>query len=119
MRGEISWVGRAGLAAEFASALRGYPHLRFEITEEPSAGNDGQRFVATPSLGLWRSPMGVYGEAFVSEDRLRAAVSEALSLGGSVVDAVDSVLGGPWDRELEPFRYAGDGVPVRWLHQVG
>ncbi|MEI6109594.1 MAG: DUF3145 family protein, partial [Actinomycetes bacterium] len=29
------------------------------------------------------------------------------------------VLGGAWDRELEPFRYAGDGVPVRWLHQVG
>jgi hypothetical protein len=35
-----------------------------------------------------------------------------------LVDAVDEVMGGPWDRELEPFRYAGDGVPVRWLHQV-
>ncbi|MEV1179203.1 DUF3145 family protein, partial [Nonomuraea sp. NPDC049784] len=21
-----------------------------------------------------------------------------------------------WDEELEPFRYAGDGAPVRWLH---
>ena len=24
----------------------------------------------------------------------------------------------PWDDELEPFRYAGEGAPVRWLHQV-
>ena len=22
------------------------------------------------------------------------------------------------DAELEPFRHAGDGAPVRWLHQV-
>jgi hypothetical protein len=27
-------------------------------------------------------------------------------------------MGGPWDRELEPFRFAGEGAPVRWLHQV-
>ena len=29
------------------------------------------------------------------------------------------LLGGPWDAELESFRHAGDGAPVRWLHQVG
>ena len=28
------------------------------------------------------------------------------------------VLGTAWDAELEPFRRAGDGMPVRWLHQV-
>ena len=28
------------------------------------------------------------------------------------------LLGKAWDDELEPFRYAGDGAPVRWLHQV-
>ncbi len=31
---------------------------------------------------------------------------------------VDKLLGRPWDDELEPFRHAGDGVAVRWLHQV-
>ena len=25
---------------------------------------------------------------------------------------------GPWDDELESFRHAGEGAPVRWLHQV-
>nr|WP_284290849.1 DUF3145 family protein [Angustibacter aerolatus] len=26
---------------------------------------------------------------------------------------------GPGTTSLEPFRYAGDGAPVRWLHRVG
>ena len=29
------------------------------------------------------------------------------------------LLGDAWDAELEPFRHAGDGAPVRWLHKVG
>ena len=28
---------------------------------------------------------------------------------------LDSVLGTAWDEELEPYRYSGDGTPVRWL----
>ena len=28
-------------------------------------------------------------------------------------------LGEAGDVELEPFRHAADGAPVRWLHQVG
>jgi hypothetical protein len=119
LRSEMSWVGVPDLSAKMASALRGFPNLRFEITEEPSTGFDGQRFVATPSLGVWRSPMGVFGESFISDERLRNAITTATSQNKSLVEAVDEVIGGPWDRELEPFRYAGDGVPVRWLHQVG
>ncbi len=119
MRTELSWVGASGLSATIGSTLRGFPHLRFEVTEEPSAGHDGQRFVSTPSLGLWRSPMGAFGEAYIGEERLRSAVANATTTGRSLVDVIDEILGGPWDRELEPFRYAGDGVPVRWLHQVG
>lgn len=119
LRSEMSWVGTPDLSAKMASALRGFPNLRFEITEEPSAGFDGQRFVSTPSLGIWRSPMGVFGESFISDEKLRSAITSAASQNKSLVEAVDEVIGGPWDRELEPFRYAGDGVPVRWLHQVG
>ena len=119
VRSEMSWVGEADLSAKFASTLRGFPNIRFEITEEPSAGFDGQRYVSTPSLGIWRSPMGVFGESFISDDKLRNAIITATAAGKSLVEAVDEVMGGPWDRELEPFRYAGEGTPVRWLHQVG
>jgi len=31
---------------------------------------------------------------------------------------MQGLLGKSWDDELESFRYAGDGAPVRWLHQV-
>jgi hypothetical protein len=93
--------------------------VRFEVTEEPSIGFDGQRFVSTPSLGLWSSPMGVFGESFIPEEKIRNAVAVATTNGRSLIEVVDELVGGPWDRELEPFRFAGEGVPVRWLHQVG
>ena len=35
-----------------------------------------------------------------------------------LADGIDDLLGRAWDDELEPFRYAGDGAPVRWLHKV-
>jgi len=119
VRTELSWVGTQGLSTALVSTLRGFPNLRFEVTEEPVAGLDGQRIVSTPTLGLWRAPMGAFGEGYVSEEKLRAAVNTAVTNGESLTDALDHILGGPWDRELEPFRYAGAGVPVRWLHQVG
>lgn len=118
VRTELSWLGIAGLSNELASALRTFPGIRFEVTEEPSPGFDGQRYVFTPTLGLWRSPMGVFGELYVAEEKLRSAVASAVSNGASLITVIDEVLGTPWDQELEPFRFAGDGVPVRWLHQV-
>jgi hypothetical protein len=54
----------------------------------------------------------------IPEDRLKAAVVKA-SLGEAILtDEVEKLLGKPWDDELETFRRAGDGAPVRWLHQV-
>ncbi len=118
VRSELSWVGQAGLSNQIAAALKHFPDLRFEVTEEPSPGHDGQRIAFTPSLGFWRSPMGSFGESFVPEDKLRITVADALAQGESIPEAIDQVLGGPWDRELEPFRFAGEGMAVRWLHNV-
>ena len=39
--------------------------------------------------------------------------------GGDLAEEIDKLLGKPWDDELETFRWAGEGAPVRWLHQVG
>jgi hypothetical protein len=41
------------------------------------------------------------------------------ALGGSLEAELSLLLGQPWDDELEPFRRAGDGAPVRWLHATG
>ena len=34
-------------------------------------------------------------------------------------EELDRLLGRPWDAELEPFRCAAEGAPVRWLHATG
>ena len=40
------------------------------------------------------------------------------SLAAALRAGLHGLLGTAWDAELEPFRRAGDGAPVRWLHQV-
>jgi hypothetical protein len=118
VRAELSWTGEAGTGAKIASRLRGWDNLRFEVTEEPSPGADGSRWSHTPSLGIHHTWTSAGGDAVVNEDRLRAAM--ALSNGDPRVlgEELDALLGLAWDNELEPFRYAGDGASVRWLHKV-
>jgi hypothetical protein len=117
-RAEYSWTGDPGTAAGVASALRGWNQLRFEITEEPTTGTEGARFSYTPDLGVFHAVTGLHGDLMIPEDRLKAAVIKS-ALGETTIELeIDRLLGKPWDDELETFRYAGDGVPVRWLHQV-
>ncbi|WP_203335874.1 DUF3145 domain-containing protein [Nocardioides limicola] len=117
-RAELSWTGSVGTAAAVASALRGWNHLRFEITEEPTASSEGERFSYTPDLGVFHAVTGLHGDIMIPEDRLKATVVKASLGGDDLMTAIDKLLGKPWDDELETFRYAGEGAPVRWLHQV-
>ena len=117
-RAELSWAAEAGTAAALASALRGWNQLRFEVTEEPTAGTEGSRFSYTPDLGVFHAVTGVHGDIMIPEDRLKAAVVKAALGDTTLNNEIDKLLGKPWDDELETFRYAGDGAPVRWLHQV-
>ena len=111
-------MGESGTASAIASALRGWNHLRFEITEEPTNGTEGARFSYTPDLGIFHAVTGIHGDIMIPEDRLKAAVVKAALGDTSIMGEIDKLLGKPWDDELEPFRHAGDGAPVRWLHQV-
>ncbi len=118
VRGELPWTGATGTAARVVSALHSWGRVRFEVTEEPTAATEGERFSVTPSLGIYRAVVGVHGDIQVPEERLRGALARVALSGGSLEDEITSLLGGPWDVELEPFRYAGEGAAVRWLHQV-
>ena len=117
-RAEYSWSGDAGTAAGVTSALRGWNHLRFEITEEQTTATEGARFSYTPDLGVFHAVTGLHGDLMIPEDRLKAAVVRAALGDSTQLLEIDKLLGKPWDDELETFRYAGDGAPVRWLHQV-
>jgi len=118
-RAEFQWQGPVGSGALLASALRGWEHLRFEVTEDASAGTDGGRWMHTPDLGVFYAQMDALGNTVVAEDRIVYALEVA---GGDLEEITRELrlaLGRAWDEELEPFRHAGDATPVVWLHRVG
>jgi hypothetical protein len=117
-RAECGWTGRPGTGAELAAALRQWPMIRFEVTEEPSAGVDGERFMHVPGRGLFRAAIGAAGDIQLGEDRLRAIMAAARTP-EALAHALDKALGTAWDAELEPYRHAGDGAPVTLLTRVG
>jgi Protein of unknown function (DUF3145) len=148
LRAELDWHGKPGTSAAITSALAAWNRLRFEVTEEASPGCDPVRFSHTPSLGTFSAVTSACGDIVVPEARLRAAMTLAAAgrsartdggqpvspgvdsmvdlhgprhpaLGGSLEDELALLLGQPWDHELEPFRHAADGAPVRWLHATG
>ena len=130
VRAEAPWIGAPGCGSRLASALIGWP-VRFEVAEDASDGCDGERFAFTPGLGLFHAMTSANGDLVVPENRLRQLLTGQLltndvpnakigadAEGRGPLDSIRRLLGEPWDDELEPFRYAGDGAPVRWLHQV-
>ncbi|MDK7197587.1 DUF3145 domain-containing protein [Actinotignum sanguinis] len=118
-RAEASWTGEVGTGAMLASALNGWEHLRFEITEDASPVSEGGRWSATPGLGIFYAQTDLTGNVVIPENRVRAALENAGNDAAEMRRLLDIALGQAWDDELEPFRYAGAGAPVRWLHRVG
>jgi hypothetical protein len=116
-RGEAGWRGPGGTAGRIAAALRGWS-LRFEVTEDPSDFGDGERYAVTPALGVFRAPMSLNGDVLIDEERIRALLASTVDP-AEVVHGLSRLLGDPWDDELEPFRQAGAGAPVRWLTATG
>jgi hypothetical protein len=92
--------------------------LRFEVTAEPCPTAEGERYSCTPELGIFHAVTGIHGDILIPEDRLRAALLRSQRGESDLESDLAKLLGKPWDDELEPFRYAGEGAPVRWLHQV-
>lgn len=139
VRTELDWQGRPGTSGEIASALASWNLLRFEISEEASQGCDAVRYSFTPGLGMFSASLSANGDVMISENRLRAVLTLAASdadgeglgaikelhgprhpaLGGSLEAELALLLGDAWDAELEPFRHASAGAPVRWLHATG
>lgn len=118
-RTEFYWEGARGLGAVIASALRGWEHLRYEVTEDAGLGTDGGRWMHTPDLGIFHAQTDTAGNTVIPEDRVRAAMESAGSDAFELHRELRLVLGQAWDEELEPFRYATDDSSVVWLHKVG
>ena len=77
LRGELNWQARPGTAGSITSALAGWNRLRFEVTEEASAGCDPVRYSYTPALGTFSAVTGANGDIMIPENRLLAAMTVA------------------------------------------
>ncbi|MFR0636763.1 DUF3145 domain-containing protein [Arthrobacter sp. LS16] len=117
-RAEIEWVGSQGTGALLTSAIHGWQHLRFEITEDPSPGVDGSRWSVTPDLGIFHATIDTAGNVMISEERIRWAYEKGDGNPSIFYQEMSIALGEAWDEELEPFRHAGENSSVRWLNQV-
>ena len=118
-RTEFYWEGPRGTGAKLASALRGWEHLRYEVTEDAGLGTDGGRWMHTPDLGIFFAQTDTVGNVVIPEDRIRYAMDVA---GASAIELhreLRLALGQAWDDELEAFRHAGQDSAVVWLHKVG
>jgi len=116
-RAEYVWSGQPGTGGDLAAALRQWPMLRFEVTEEPSQGFDGERFMHVPGRGVFRAAVGVSGDLMITEDQVRSVLATVRG-SEAIAHALDRLLGTAWDAELEPYRYAGEGAPATRLTQV-
>lgn len=118
-RTEFYWEGPQGTGAAIASALRGWEHLRYEVTQDPGNGTDGARWLHTPDLGIFFAQTDSVGNIVIPEDRVRYAMEISGSNSIDLHRELRLALGQAWDDELEPFRYASDDSAVVWLHKVG
>jgi hypothetical protein len=117
-RAEHIWSGPPGTGGSLAEALRQWPMLRFEVTEEPGPGVDGERYMHVPGRGVFHATTSANGDILLSEDRIRALVAGTRGY-DNLAHAIERALGSAWDAELEPFRCAGDGTPVPVITRVG
>jgi hypothetical protein len=118
-RAEFYWEGPVGTGAALSSAMHGWEHLRFEVTEDPTPRSDGGRWLHTPDLGIHYAQTDSAGNVVIGEDRVRYAMEIAAGDARELQRELGVALGQAWDDELEIFRHASDQAPVVWLHKVG
>ena len=120
--GAPSSTGRAprGTGAALASAIRGWEHLRFEVTEDPTPRSDGGRWMHTPDLGIHYAQTDTAGNIVIGEDRIRYAMEVA---GRRRVRAAPRAARSRSARRgtTSSSRSATRATtrPVVWLHKVG
>jgi hypothetical protein len=87
------------------------------VTEDATPGADGERICYLPGRGFWRAAISANGDVMLGEDQIRTLMAQGPA--ATLSERLSHAMGEAWDAELESCRFAGDGAPVTWLHQVG
>lgn len=109
----------SGFATSLTSTLTGWSNIRFEITEDPGQHSMGARCSYTPSLGIFAAAIDASGSTVLTDARISSILTDAGSDVSAIRTSFDDALGGPWDRELEPYRAVVFDDSIRLLHRVG
>jgi hypothetical protein len=121
VRAELPWRGNEATGARLVSALRGMGEVRFEVTQEAGSRSPGARWSCTPELGIHHAATDHAGNTVLTEDQIRGCIERAAHAGSDprhIRHELGVALGEAWDEELELYRHAGDGPPMRWPHRV-
>jgi hypothetical protein len=108
---DVDWSAAPGCAALLAHSLRLLGAVTFEVTEQASAGQDGERFSFVPGLGLYRAGTNAAGDLVVDENQLGAALRESPNA-EALRERIGRLLGRPWDDVLEPLRWRTHARPL-------
>jgi Protein of unknown function (DUF3145) len=75
-------AGRAGHSKDgWPRSLRGWQLFRFEITDEPSPGCEGERLLEHPGPGIFHAMTGVHRDILIPEDGSRSVLSGTVENG--------------------------------------
>ena len=102
---------QAGTGARLAGALRAWPMLVYEVTEQGTALTDGERLAYLPGRGFHRRTTSANGDVVVAEERLRGVLSRARSA-EDYAHALQDLLGTAWDAEAR-------ALPAGWRRSSG
>ena len=91
---------------------------RLRLPHRPRAARLG-RWSHTPDPGIYHAVTDSVGNILVPEDRIRSVMERAGGDPAKLAHEMALALGEAWDEELDAFRHAGEGAPVRWLTKVG
>ena len=75
--------------------------VRFEVTEDPTDGYDGERISYVPGRGVYRTSTGANGDIIVGEEQLRALVATARTA-EDYAHTLDSLTARPGTRSSSP-----------------
>lgn len=118
LRTSLTWTATPGSGGRLASSLKKWQMVRFEVTEDATPGADGERICHLPGRGLWRAAISASGDTMLTESQIGDIISRANGA-ADLTARLSTALGADVDAELEPYRRAGDGTAITWLHQVG
>ena len=100
-RTQLEFRDRQGVSAEIASSLHSWHYLNFEVIE--SSDNGGELFRCTPELGIHRALVDQAGGVTLTENQLSTVLKNYLDE-ESIRNAIASLIGTPWELELDRFR---------------